>query len=88
MLDESDLASRWDDRPRCAVTGTNGKTTVVTLVADMLERSGIRTLTAGNTDTPLVAAIDDTEVSTLSSSRLPRFAWVTPTRSGHRRPGG
>jgi len=74
VVDESDLAARWDDRPRCAVTGTNGKTTVVTLVSDMLERSGIRTLTAGNTDTPLVAAIDDTEVSTFvveaSSFRL------------------
>ena len=74
VVDESDLAARWDDRPRCAVTGTNGKTTVVTLVSDMLECSGIRTLTAGNTDTPLVAAIDDTEVSTFvveaSSFRL------------------
>ena len=74
VVDESDLAARWDDRPRCAVTGTNGKTTVVTLVAEMLERSGIRTLTAGNTDTPLVAAIDDAEVSTFvveaSSFRL------------------
>jgi UDP-N-acetylmuramoylalanine--D-glutamate ligase len=74
VVDESDLAARWDDRPRCAVTGTNGKTTVVTLVSDMLERSGIRTLTAGNTDTPLVAAIDDTEISTFvveaSSFRL------------------
>ena len=74
VIDESDLANRWDDRPRCAVTGTNGKTTVVTLVADMLERSGIRALAAGNTDTPLVAAIDDAEVSTFvveaSSFRL------------------
>jgi len=61
IADESDLAARWDDRPRCAVTGTNGKTTVVTLVADMLERSGVRALPAGNTDTPLVAAIDDSE---------------------------
>jgi len=61
VLDESDLAFRWDDRPRCAVTGTNGKTTVVTLVADMLERSGRRVVSAGNTDTPLVAAIEDLE---------------------------
>ena len=61
VLDESDLAFRWDDRPRYAVTGTNGKTTVVTLVADMLERSGRRVVLAGNTDTPLVAAIEDPE---------------------------
>jgi len=63
LVDESDLAARWDDRPRCAVTGTNGKTTVVTLVVDMLERSGVRALAAGNTDTPLVAAIDDVEAA-------------------------
>ena len=74
VMDESDLAARWDDRPRCAVTGTNGKTTVVTLVVDMLERSGVRALAAGNTDTPLVKAIDDVEAATFvveaSSFRL------------------
>ena len=63
VIDESDLAARWDDRPRCAVTGTNGKTTVVTLVVEMLERSGVRALAAGNTDTPLVRAIDDVEAA-------------------------
>jgi len=61
VLDESDLAARWDTRPRCAVTGTNGKTTVVTLVADILQRSGLVAVPAGNTDTPLVAAISDVE---------------------------
>ncbi|HAQ24204.1 MAG TPA: UDP-N-acetylmuramoyl-L-alanine--D-glutamate ligase [Acidimicrobiaceae bacterium] len=78
IVDESDLAARWDDRPRCAVTGTNGKTTVVTLVVDMLERSGIRALPAGNTDTPLVAAIDDSEAEVFvveaSSFRLAHAA--------------
>ncbi len=63
VIDESDLAARWDERPRCAVTGTNGKTTVVTLVVEMLERSGVRALAAGNTDTPLVRAIDDVEAA-------------------------
>ena len=61
LFDESDLAADWDARPRCAVTGTDGKTTVVTLVAEMLERSGIRALSAGNNETPMVAAIDDAE---------------------------
>ncbi len=78
VVDETDLAARWDDRPRCAVTGTNGKTTVVTLVADMLERSGIRALPSGNTDTPLVAAIDDPEAEVFvveaSSFRLAHAA--------------
>ena len=61
ILDESDLAGRWDARPRCAVTGTNGKTTVVTLIVEMLEQSGCRAAPVGNTETPLVAAIDDAE---------------------------
>ncbi len=81
IIDESDLAARWDHRPRCAVTGTNGKTTVVTLVVDMLERSGIRAMAAGNTDTPLVAAINDIEVATFvveaSSFRLGHAGSVT-----------
>jgi UDP-N-acetylmuramoylalanine--D-glutamate ligase len=56
---ELDLATGWDSRPCVAITGTNGKTTVTTLVADMLSRSGISTVAAGNNELPLVSAIDD-----------------------------
>ena len=48
ILDEFDLASRWDKRPCSAITGTNGKTTVVTLVVEILNQSGIRAEAAGN----------------------------------------
>ena len=61
LLDEYDLATRWDERRRCAVTGTNGKTTVVTLIVAMLEQAGIQAAAAANTDTPMVAAIEDAE---------------------------
>ena len=37
-----------------AVTGTNGKTTVTTLIAAMLEASGLRSVAAGNIGTPLI----------------------------------
>ncbi len=60
IIDEGDLASKWDNRPRCAVTGTNGKTTVVTLVTEMLKHSGLNAFAAGNLETPVVAAIEDT----------------------------
>ena len=40
VLSEFDLACAWDDRPVLAITGTNGKTTVTTLVADMLDAFG------------------------------------------------
>jgi UDP-N-acetylmuramoylalanine--D-glutamate ligase len=54
-----------DDRPRqlVAITGTNGKTTVTTLVAAMLTASGRRAVAAGNIGLPLLeAAGQPTEV--------------------------
>lgn len=62
IIDEFDLAARWDDRPCVAITGTNGKTTVTMMVAEMLSLSGIVARDAGNTEVPLVAAIDDRSV--------------------------
>ncbi len=59
---EFDLARRWDRRPTVAITGTNGKTTVTTLVTDAIERSGRRAVAVGNTPVPLVDAIDDVDV--------------------------
>ncbi|MEY2454405.1 MAG: UDP-N-acetylmuramoylalanine--D-glutamate ligase, partial [Acidimicrobiaceae bacterium] len=56
---EFDLAADWDDRPLLAITGTDGKTTVTTLTTDMLQASGVRAAAVGNTEVPLVAAIDD-----------------------------
>ncbi len=58
ILGDLDLAARWDDRPLAAITGTNGKTTVTELSTAMLVRSGIDAVAAGNTEVPLVAAID------------------------------
>ena len=56
---ELDLAALWDPRPVVAVTGTNGKTTVTTMVTAMLRAGGIACVDAGNNELPLVAAIDD-----------------------------
>lgn len=82
VLGELDLAEAWDSRPLAAVTGTNGKTTVTTLVADMLEAGGVPTALAGNTDVPLVAAIDDPRpevfVVEASSFRLGHSRHVAP----------
>jgi UDP-N-acetylmuramoylalanine--D-glutamate ligase len=54
---EFDLSAELDDRPVVAITGTDGKTTVTTMVTGMLEASGVATAAAGNTETPLVDAI-------------------------------
>ena len=82
MLSELDLASRWDDRPIVAITGTDGKTTVTTLVTAMLEASGRRAVACGNTEAPLVEAIADPAVETFvveaSSFRLGRTRRFRP----------
>ena len=82
LVSEFDLAAQWDDRPVVAITGTNGKTTVVELCTDALKRSGIKAVAAGNTDVPLVEAIRDhsTEVFVVESSsfRLARTREFTP----------
>jgi UDP-N-acetylmuramoylalanine--D-glutamate ligase len=59
VLSEFDLAARWDGRPWLAITGTDGKTTVTTLVCAMLEASGVTAGAVGNTPVPLVSAVDD-----------------------------
>lgn len=82
VLSEFDLAATWDDRRVVAVTGTNGKTTVATLLRDMLLAAGIPTVAVGNLETPLVAAIADPTpevfVVEASSFRLARSRWFRP----------
>jgi UDP-N-acetylmuramoylalanine--D-glutamate ligase len=62
VLSEFDLATRWDDRPVVAITGTDGKTTVTELARRMFEAGGRRAAAVGNTEVPFVAAIDDPTV--------------------------
>lgn len=86
VLSEFDLASWWDDRPLLAITGTDGKTTVTTLVRDMLVASGVAAVAVGNTPVPLVAAIDDpatdvfvVEASSFRLEHSQRFAPAVAT---------
>lgn len=45
--------------PWLAVTGTNGKTTVVTMVDAICKAAGLRSIAAGNVGTPILEAIMD-----------------------------
>ena len=82
VASEFDLAQAWDDRPVVAITGTNGKTTVTTMVADALDRSGRPAQGVGNTEIPFVEAIDDPETEVFvveaSSFRLAHSARFRP----------
>ncbi len=81
VISEFDLAAVWDERPVVAITGTNGKTTVTTLVAAALAPSSAA-LAAGNNELPLVSAIEDSTpamfVAEASSFRLGRSRWFRP----------
>jgi UDP-N-acetylmuramoylalanine--D-glutamate ligase len=86
MASEFDLAAAWDERPVVAVTGTDGKTTVTTMVAEMLTVGGITAALAGNNDTPLVEAIADprpaafvVEASSFRIGHSRRFAPIVAT---------
>lgn len=54
-------SARW-----LVVTGTNGKTTTTTMLASMLEASGLRTRACGNIGDPLLEAVLDPELDVLA----------------------
>ena len=73
VIGEIELASRFLDAPIAAVTGTNGKSTVVVLLGEILKAAGRRTFVGGNLGTPLIDAVDgkwDVAVVEVSSFQL------------------
>jgi UDP-N-acetylmuramoylalanine--D-glutamate ligase len=76
VVSEIELAFRLLPCPVIAVTGTNGKSTVTSLVGLALERGGQRTFTGGNLGTPLITAVaspPEIAVAEVSSFQL---EWV------------
>ncbi|MEX2625237.1 MAG: Mur ligase family protein, partial [Ilumatobacteraceae bacterium] len=87
LASEIELAHRWEQerpggpRPMIAVTGTDGKTTTTLLLAAMLGRAGHRTVAAGNTEVPLVDAIEtDVDVFVVECTSF-RLAWTETFRA-------
>lgn len=58
IMSELELAGRFTDRPLIVVTGTNGKTTTVTLIGEILAAAGMTPEVAGNIGRPLIDCID------------------------------
>jgi UDP-N-acetylmuramoylalanine--D-glutamate ligase len=84
---ELDLAYEWEQqrpggpRPMLAITGTDGKTTTTLMTAAMITSAGHRTAAVGNTETPLVAALDtDVEVFVVEASSF-RLAFIEHFRA-------
>lgn len=62
IISEVELASRFITAPILGVTGTNGKTTVVSVIGAMLERGGRRAFVGGNIGRPLVDYLNETDL--------------------------
>ena len=73
VLGEVELAARRASCPIVAVTGTNGKTTVTSLIASILQVGGLSAVAAGNIGSPLIDAVTgeaDVVVAEVSSFQL------------------
>jgi UDP-N-acetylmuramoylalanine--D-glutamate ligase len=81
IIGELELASRYVSVPVIAVTGTNGKTTTVSLIDHCLRISGRKTVLAGNVGIPLSSVIEEAgrsdwlvlEVSSYQTARTVTF---------------
>jgi UDP-N-acetylmuramoylalanine--D-glutamate ligase len=87
VVSELDLAYTWEQqrpggpRPMLAVTGTDGKTTTTMMAAAMLRCAGVKAAAVGNTEVPLIAALDtDVDAFVVECSSF-RLHWVERFRS-------
>lgn len=87
LASEIELAYRWEQqrsggpRPILAITGTDGKTTTTELTAAVLRAAGLRAEAVGNTDVPMLDALDrelDVFVVECTSFRL---SWTDTFRA-------
>ena len=95
IISELELAFRFLATPLVAITGTNGKTTVTTLIGEILAAAGKKVFVGGNIGTPLIGYVDTpqdadwavVEVSTFqlqwASTFHPRMAILLNTTFDH-----
>ncbi len=67
--------------PIIAITGSDGKTTTTTLVAELLRAAGYRVHLGGNIGTPLVDKVPEIDTSDFAVVELSSFQLMTMTRS-------
>lgn len=59
VISDIEIFVHFAKAPIIAVTGTNGKSTVVSLIAHVLTKSGYRVAAGGNLGTPALSMLDD-----------------------------
>jgi UDP-N-acetylmuramoylalanine--D-glutamate ligase len=84
ILAEVELASRHLKGKLLGITGSNGKTTVTVLTAELLRGAGLRAHAAGNVGAPLIGFVEDSTpedcyATELSSFQLEGIREMRPT---------
>ncbi|MBD5632084.1 MAG: UDP-N-acetylmuramoyl-L-alanine--D-glutamate ligase [Clostridia bacterium] len=95
IIGEEELAAAYLRATSVAVTGTNGKTTTVTMLNEMLNATGVHSVACGNNGNPLIKEVEDLtfkdyavleissfQLETLTSLR-PHIAVVTNITEDH-----
>lgn len=82
VLSELELAWQYLKTPVIAITGTNGKTTVTTLIGDILRASGMRVFVGGNIGAPLIGYADGPQEAQWAVTEVSSFQlqWIRDFR--------
>ncbi|MDE7454131.1 MAG: UDP-N-acetylmuramoyl-L-alanine--D-glutamate ligase, partial [Clostridia bacterium] len=83
IIGEEELGALYLRATAIAVTGTNGKTTTVSMMNAVLEKTGNNTVACGNIGNPLVSVVDDLDyddyaVIEISSFQLETLSSLRP----------
>ena len=82
IISEIELANRFNAVPIIAITGTNGKSTCTTLIAEIISQSGKTAHAGGNLGTPFISLLDqgdaDYRVLELSSFQMEATSGLHP----------
>ncbi len=82
IISEIELASRFNTAPIIAITGTNGKSTCTSLIAEILNQSGKTVQAGGNLGTPFISMLDkgnaDYRILELSSFQMEATSGLHP----------
>ena len=74
VISECEIAARCLHNPMIAVTGTNGKTTTVSMLTEILKTAGLNAVACGNIGMPILETVDNEQgkiaVAEISSFQL------------------
>src|SRR6185295_364012 len=73
IISEPELAGRFLRGRMIGVTGSNGKTTVTTLIGELMRAAGADVIVGGNIGTPLASLIEKSSDKTWTVAELSRF---------------